>query len=436
MTEHKYQVFNLNNFERSDKLRRFLSEDEKFVIRVVGSVLPFKVDNYVIDELIDWSNIPEDPIFQLTFPQKGMLSDEHFNQVAELIKCGASKKDITSLANKIRYQLNPHPAGQEKNVPTHKGQALSGIQHKYDQTVLFFPKHSQTCHSYCTFCFRWPQFVGIDELKFAMQETELLIDYVKSNPTISDILFTGGDPMIMKAKRFSEYIDPILDAEIENLSTIRIGTKVLGYWPYKFLSDDDADDMLRIFEKIVDRGYNLSIMAHFNHGNEMDTEAVRRAIRKIRDTGANIRTQAPIMRHINDSASDWIDMWKKQVKLGCIPYYMFVARDTGAQDYFAVPLAEAYEIYQKAIQKMSGIGRTVRGPSMSADPGKAHIVGKSEINGQEVFVMQFLQARKSDWVHKPFFAEYDEDAFWLDDLEPAFSDSFFYEEKKSHIGKS
>ena len=62
-------------------------------------------------------------------------------------------------------------------------------------------------------------------------------------------------------------------------------------------------------------------------------------------------------------------MWEKSVRMGMIPYYMFVERDTGAHDYFSVPLAEAYEIFTDAYARVSGLAKTVRGPSMSAWPG-------------------------------------------------------------------
>lgn len=63
------------------------------------------------------------------------------------------------------------------------------------------------------------------------------------------------------------------------------------------------------------------------------------AVKRIRSTGAIIRTQAPLIRSINDDARTWQAMWRAQQQLGMIPYYMFVERDTGPQDYFAVPLA-------------------------------------------------------------------------------------------------
>lgn len=374
--------------------------------------------------------MPNDPIYTLTFPRKEMLQPAHYRVMEKLVSSGASREAIKAAANEIRLQLNPHPAGQlEHNVPMIEGMKLTGMQHKYRETVLFFPSQGQTCHAYCTFCFRWPQFVGMDELKFGMRETELLIKYLQNHPEVSDLLFTGGDPMVMKNKVFASYIDAILAADIPSLQTIRIGTKALSYWPYKFLTDDDAEDTLRTFGKIVKSGRNLAIMAHFNHPVELSTSAVAEAIRRVRATGAQIRTQSPVMRNINNKPKLWSEMWRKQVNLGCIPYYMFIARDTGAQHYFKVPLAEAWDIFREAYGRVSGVCRTVRGPSMSAGPGKVQVLGVTEINDEKVFVLRFLQGRNPEWVARPFLATFDEDACWLSDLKPALGgEKFFFEE--------
>jgi len=132
------------------------------------------------------------------------------------------------------------------------------------------------------------------------------------------------------------------------------------------------------------------------------------------------------MNHINNKSDIWAEMWKLQVKLGCIPYYMFVARDTGAQDYFAVTLDNAWKIYRNAYKQVSGLARTVRGPSMSAGPGKIQILGINEISDEKIFVLRFLQGRNPDWVGKPFFAKYDEYATWLSDLEPFDGENNFF----------
>lgn len=427
--QQKYRAITLNNFRKLPQLSN-LSEKEKNAIDVVGRVLPFKTNNYVVNELIDWENIPNDPIFTLTFPQAEMLKEAHFAKIATLLEKNASAKEIQEKANEIRLTLNPHPAGQlEHNVPEINEVSLEGMQHKYKETVLFFPSNGQTCHAYCTFCFRWPQFVGMDDLKFAAKQTQELTTYVEQHSEVTDILVTGGDPLVMKTSRLQGYIDPILASTQNNVSTIRIGTKALGYWPYRFTTDDDAEDLLGLFKKITDSGRHLSVMAHFNHPAELSTPAVAEAIEKIQMTGAQIRTQSPLMRNINDKASVWSEMWRTQVQLGLIPYYMFVARDTGAKHFFEIPLVEAYEIFRTAYSKVSGLARTVRGPSMSADPGKVAITGTPEIRGQKVISLQFLQARNPDWVMKPFYATYDEQATWLDELRPAFGEErFFFEE--------
>ena len=424
------KTYTLPNFRDLPQIQK-ISEEKQFEMEVVGNVLPFKTNNYVVEQLIDWNNIPNDPMFVLTFPQKEMLLPHHYEKMASTLKEGADRKKIQEVANEIRLQLNPHPAGQmELNVPTLKdGTKLYGMQHKYKETCLFFPSQSQTCHAYCTFCFRWPQFVGMDEMKFAMKEGEQLVQYLREHPEISDVLFTGGDPMIMKAKIFSSYIDTLLEADLANLKTIRIGTKALSYWPYKFLTDDDAKQSLEIFERITNKGIHVAIMAHFNHLVELSTGSVKEAIKLVRNTGAQIRTQSPILAHINDDADMWSQMWRKQVKLGCIPYYMFVVRDTGAQHYFGISLVKAYELFRDAYKKVSGLGRTVRGPSMSATPGKVLVDGTPTINGKKVISLRFLQGRNPDWVQKPFFAEYDEKAIWLDELKPAFEEKFFFEDE-------
>ncbi len=431
----KYKVYTAQSYKNIPQVQKYLTKEQIFDIDVVSKVFPFKVNNYVIEKLINWENPLEDPIFRLTFPQRGMLKEEDYNKIANLLKKGASDTEIKKAANKIRMKLNPHPAGQKYNVPEIDGMKLHGAQHKYRETILFFPKQGQTCHAYCSFCFRWPQFVGIDELKFAMKEVDVLIKYIKAHPEITDVLFTGGDPLIMKTKILKQYIEPLLEADIPHLKTIRIGSKSLGFWPYRFLTDDDAQELLDLFKKIVDKGYHLAFMAHFNHYKELETEEVQEAISKIRETGAVIRTQSPILRHINDSAEVWAKMWEKQVALGAIPYYMFMARDTGAQHYFGVPLVKAWEIFRKAYQSVSGLARTVKGPSMSATPGKIRMLGVTEIDGKKYMVLDFLQGRNPEWVGKPFFAEYDENAMWIDELKPAFSNKFFYEDELKEILK-
>jgi L-lysine 2,3-aminomutase len=166
-------------------------------------------------------------------------------------------------------------------------------------------------------------------------------------------------------------------------------------------------------------------MAHFTHPRELGPQIVRTAIRRIRDTGAVVRCQAPLVAGINDRAGVWVELWNEMIRLGAVPYYQFVERDTGPQDYFAVPLARGYEIFRDAYAQVSGLARTVRGPVMSATPGKVCVDGVVEVNGERAFVLHLIQARDPGLVGRPFFAAYDPLATWLTDLKPAFGAGAF-----------
>jgi KamA family protein len=331
--------------------------------------------------------------------------------------------------DRIRRQLNPHPAGQLTNVPRLGQIPIPGLQHKYRETCLVFPASGQTCHSYCTYCFRWPQFAGMEDLKFATANAHPLLEYLSIHREVTDVLLTGGDPMVMNARRLAGFIEPLLAPELDHIQTIRIGTKSISYWPYRFITDGDSDEVLRLFERVVAAGKHVAVMGHFNHWKELAPPVAVEAIRRVRSTGAEIRTQSPLIRHINDDPEVWARMWTDQVRLGCIPYYLFVARNTGAMDHFSIPIYQAWKIYQKAFQQVSGLGRTVRGPCMSAFPGKVLVSGVAEIHGERVFVLRFLQAREPDLVQRPFFARFDPEATWWTDLRPAFGEErFFFED--------
>jgi hypothetical protein len=102
--------------------------------------------------------------------------------------------------------------------------------------------------------------------------------------------------------------------------------------------------------------------------------------------------------------------------VGAVPYYMFVARDTGPRGYFEVPLVDAARIFADAYRDLPGLARTVRGPVMSTTPGKVVVDGATALAGEELLALRFLQARDPALVGRPFFAHHSDTAVWLDQL--------------------
>lgn len=380
---------------------------------IVARVLPFKVNEHVTDRLIDWTRAPEDPLYRLVMPHREMLEPEDFAVVERAVERGreAERAAVTAL----RARLNPHPGGQlELNVPEDGW----GLQHKYAETLLVFPKQGQTCHSYCAYCFRWPQFTGDTTQRQALSGPETMTAYLDRHPEITDVLLTGGDPLVMRTGLLRSYIEPLLDKGREQVRTVRIGTKALSFHPRRFLDGSEADELLRLFEQVIAAGRHLALMLHVSHPRELRTAEARAALARLRATGAVLRTQAPAVRHVNDDPGVWAELWQEQVELGAVPYYMFVERDTGPRRYFGLPLARVLHLYQDAVRGVSGLARTARGPVMSAEPGKLALDGVVELDRGPAFVLRVLQARRPEYVGALTFARYDPHAQWWSELRP------------------
>jgi L-lysine 2,3-aminomutase len=260
--------------------------------RVVSAVLPFKVSSYVVDELIDWAKAPDDPIYRLTFPDRDMLETEHFELVEEAVLAG-EKEGLRQAVTKVQYALNPHPSNQlSMNVPQDNDLDAWGLQHKYPETLLVFPRQGQTCHSYCGYCFRWAQFVDRPELKQAVPGPETMTNYLNGHPEVTDVLVTGGDPLVMRTDLLASYLEPLLEPGREHVETIRIGTKALSFWPYRLLAGPEADSLLRLLERLTAAGKHVAMMLHLSHAAELQTDAVRAALSRLSSTGAMLRAQA------------------------------------------------------------------------------------------------------------------------------------------------
>jgi len=225
--------------------------------------------------------------------------------------------------------------------------------------------------------------VGSDQ-QFQSKDAEQLLRYLIEHPHVTDVLLTGGDPMMMSAEVLRRYIGPILQSkELSHLDTIRFGSKSLAYWPYRYLTDPDAKEMMDLFAEVVAPGKHLAFQAHFSNPRELETPAVQEAIRMIRMTGAEIRSQSPLIRHVNDNAQTWAKMWRLQVRLGIVLIRTIgSSREIPAPDTISpFPWSMHMDIYNTAYSQIGGTARTVRGPSMTTLGGKLGIAGIPTIMG-------------------------------------------------------
>jgi L-lysine 2,3-aminomutase len=357
-----------------------------------------------------------------------MLPGEDVHAIAGLLARGAPEQEVRAAARAVQTRVHPGPPGQpELTAPEMDGEPVPGLRHEDPGTVLIFPRQDQAGHAPCTCCFSWARFTGEPDPGMTGDDMDTAIRYMRGCPQVSGVVIAGADPMLMGAAALRRYLEPLLDPSLEHIESIGFATTSLGYWPQRFAGDPDAGDTLRLFEDVTAAGKTLAVMACFCHPRELEPPAAAAAAARIRAAGAMIHTQAPLVKTVNDDPRTWAAMWRAQLRLGLIPYDMVVARDTGPQGYFAVPLAAGVQIFQAAFASVSGLCRTVRGPSMQTAPGRVCVDGVTQIAGDKVFILHMIQAQDPSLVGRRFFARFDPGAVWLSDLEPTSATRFPFE---------
>ncbi len=387
----KFVSYNQHSFKKTPYYNR-LPSNEKEVFDILTSIFHFKVNTYVLDHLIHWDTIPNDPIYKLVFPRKEMLSPIDYNHLKTLYHNGLKSKDIIPFVQHIKQKMHPEVKHHSTSIPKENGQVIKGMYSNFKTIVSLFPDPMvKTCHSYCSYCFRWIAFNNFEaQHNASYKDPQTPVTYLKNNPQITDVLFTGADPLVLKAEVLKKYIDPIL--AIDSVKVIRISSKSLAWWPYRFTTDKDADALIAFFDYIIASGKHLNFCAHFTHPRELDHPEVKKAIQRIQNTGTVIRCQGPLVKDINDDPIIWSQLWTKQIQLSMIPYYMFIEANHNSENCFRIPLAKALHIFQEAQQQTTGLARTVRGPVFMNDLNRILLDGITEINGNTYFVLKSLQA--------------------------------------------
>lgn len=341
-----------------------LSEKEKEKLREVTGKFAFRSNEYYLS-LIDW-NDPEDPIRKIIIPDPREL--EEWGQLD-----ASCEKDYT---------------------------VAPGIQHKYPQTALFLAVN--VCGSFCRFCFRKRLFMNdVDEIA---RDLSLGISYIKSHPEITNVLLTGGDPLILATPKLKDLISGI--RAIEHVRIIRIGSKMVSFNPYRIINDPDLADMIRQYSTPEKRIY---IMAHFNHPREITPQAIR-ALDILRDAGAIIVNQTPLVRGINSDPQVLAELFRKLSFIGVPPYYVFQCRPTLGNHLFEMPVEEAYDIFERAKTACSGLAKRARFV-MSHASGKIEVVGKTD----DAIYFKYHQAADPLDTGRFMVFKSNPNAYWFDD---------------------
>ena len=327
----------------------------------------FRANNYYLT-LIDWDD-PDDPIRQLIIPREEELRDWG--------KLDASNEQSVTVAH--------------------------GVQHKYIDTVLLLC--NEVCGAYCRYCFRKRLFM--DDNDEVTNDVSAGLAYIADHPEVTNVLLTGGDPLLMSTRRLVEIFDALRG--IEHVQIIRIGSKMPAFDPWRVQRDEELQAAFRKYSTPQQRIY---LMAHFDHPRELTPEAIDGIDTCIRN-GVICVNQCPMIRGINDDPYTLAEMYEKLSFIGCPPYYLFQGRPTAGNEPYEVPMVEGWQIFQRALSLGSGLARRARFV-MSHESGKVEILG---VDDDHIY-LRYHQAKDPDDLGRFFVRKRDDQAYWLDQLDP------------------
>jgi len=343
----------------ADVLERLEKVAERYV---------FRANDYYLD-LIDWAD-PSDPIKNLIIPQEG-----------ELEEWG----DLDA-------------SDEASNTP------MTGVQHKYRDTCLLLC--NEVCGAYCRYCFRKRLFMNDND--DVSKDVTQGIGYIRRHPEITDVLLTGGDPLILGTRRLREIISEL--RKIKHVHTIRIGSKMPAFNPWRILDDEDLHELFWRYSRPDGRIY---LMCHFDHPRELTRPAID-GLRLAKKLGVELVNQCPIVRGVNDDSDVLGEMFEMLTDVGCPQYYLFQGRPTAGNEPYEVPIVEGYFLMHEARKRLSGLSRRVRFV-MSHATGKVEICG---VDDKHIYC-RYHRAKKPQDEGRFMVFKRDDNAYWLDQLELA-----------------
>lgn len=341
---------------------------ERERLRKVAEKYVFRANDYYL-RLIDWSD-PNDPIKQLIIPRVEELNDWG--------KLDASNEAAVTVAH--------------------------GVQHKYAHTVLLLC--NEVCGAYCRYCFRKRLFM--DDNDEVSNDVSAGIEYIRNHPEVTNVLLTGGDPLLMSTRRLTEIIEELRG--IPHVRIIRIGSKMPAFDPWRMLSDAKLQELFRKHSTPRNRIY---LMAHFDHPRELTDPAVE-GIDCFIKCGVICVNQCPLIKGINDDPKVLSDMYRELSFIGCPPYYLFQGRPTAGNEPYEVPIVRGWNIFREALRHGSGLARRAK-YVMSHETGKVEIVA---VDSRHIY-LRYHRAKDPANRGKFMIYQRNDDAYWLDQLEPA-----------------
>ncbi|WJK33076.1 lysine-2,3-aminomutase-like protein [Solwaraspora sp. WMMA2065] len=229
---------------------------------------------------------------------------------------------------------SPDPIGDARFTP------VPGITHRYRDRVLLKPLH--LCPVYCRFCFR-REMVGPGQGLLGESELAAALDYIRSHPEIWEVILTGGDPLMLSARRLERIVGEL--DRIPHVGVVRIHTRVPVVAPE--LVTADLRQALRTDTPVW-------IVVHCNHRQELGPKA-RGALADLADGGFPLLSQTVLLKGVNDSVEALEELFRELVRLRVKPYYLHQGDLAPGTGHFRTSVAAGQELVRRLRGPVSGL---------------------------------------------------------------------------------
>ena len=243
--------------------------------------------------------------------------------------------DITELTTTPDERADP--IGDDAHSP------VEGIVHRYPDRVLL--KLVNVCAVYCRFCFR-REMVGPGKQMLSAQQLDTALAYVRTHPEIWEVILTGGDPLVLSARRLGDVIKRI--AAIDHVKIVRLHTRLPVVSPEKITP--------ALVRALKAPGKTTYVALHANHPREL-TPAVRAACARIVDAGIPMVSQSVLLRGVNDDAKTLEGLMRAFVECRIKPYYLHYADLAPGTSHFRTSIKEGQALIRALRGRVSGLAQ-------------------------------------------------------------------------------
>ncbi len=228
------------------------------------------------------------------------------------------------------------PIGDDTHSP------VKGIVHRYPDRVLLKPTHA--CAVYCRFCFR-REMVGPGGAALDKDELDAAIAYIAATPAIREAILTGGDPLVLSARRLRDLVERL--SAIDHLDWLRVHTRIPVADPSRVTNDLVA---------ALKAGKTLWVAVHVNHARELTPEALA-ACAKLADAGIPLIGQTVLLKGVNDNADTLDELFRALTKNRIKPYYLHQGDLAPGTSHFRATIAQGQNLMRELRGRLSGLAQ-------------------------------------------------------------------------------